>query len=549
MSWDIPIGTQFAGYKITDVLGRGGMSVVYAAEHVSLGRMVALKLLAPQLAMNESFRERFIRESQLAASLDHPNIIPIYDAGEAEGFLYIVMRHVEGPDLRSLIEQEGPLPLGQTLFYMEQVARALDQAHERGLVHRDVKPGNILIAKPADRVYLTDFGVVKETSSRGLTKTGFFLGTFEYAAPEQIEGKPVDGRTDLYALGCVLYECLSGEPPFDAETEGSIIHAHLTESPPKLTAKRPDLSLAINDVITTAMAKSKEDRYPSCGEFARAIRNAAFGEDVARAPLAAPAAAAAAPSSSTTAEPSATPPSPPTYEMAPTPSAPPGRREPRSFALSARQLLLGGAVLAALIAAAIVAAVLLAGGGNSKGTTKAGTSGARQTTPSGGLLAALPSDVPTNKCSEKASDHPGGLHTVECDYTDTAGRRILLHLDDFKSRKFLYATYKDHGVGDEEKAGGQPDPSLRSSTGACSGTEWLGEGTWSHGGGMHEVAGRRACFLVNGNSKVCKPTGAPACSVIVWTLDISNLFQRAVLPSTQHRNLLTWWKFHAHLFG
>src|SRR5919201_4389074 len=328
MSWDIPIGTEFAGYRITNVIGRGGMSIVYSAEHVTLGRTVALKLLSPNLANDQSFRERFVRESQLAATLDHPNIIPIYDAGEAEGFLYIAMRYVEGRDLGSLLAHDGPLSLAQTLFYMEQGAGALDHAHDKGPVHRDVKPANMLIASPSDRLYLTDFGVAKQTSTSGLTKPGYFLGTFEYAAPEQIEGKSVDGRTDLYALGCVLYECLSGEPPFDAETEGSIIHAHLTESPPKLTAKRPDLSLAINDVITTAMAKSKEDRYPSCGEFARAIRNAAFGEDVARAPLAAPAAAAAAPSSSTTAEPSATPPSPPTYEMAPTPSAPPGRREP-----------------------------------------------------------------------------------------------------------------------------------------------------------------------------------------------------------------------------
>jgi hypothetical protein len=310
-----------------------------------------------------------------------------------------------------------------------------------------------------------------------------------------------------------------------------------------VTSKRPDLPQALNDVIATAMAKNKDDRYSTCGELSQAVRQAAFGEDVSRMAFAEPAAATAARGPAT-----GGPPSPPTYERAPTPAPPPEGREPRTFALSARQLVVGAAVLAALIAAAVVAAVLLSGGGNSTGT-KAGTEGRTQTTPSGGLLASLPSDIPTNKCSEKASDHPGGLHTVACDYTDSAGRRILLHLDDFKSRKFLYATYKDHGAGDEQKAGGSPDLTLKGSTGACTNAIWLGEGTWSHGGGMHEVAGRRACFVVNGNSKLCKPTGAPACSVMVWTLDISNLFQRAVLPSTQHRKLLTWWKFHAHLFG
>src|SRR5712691_1482440 len=277
MSWDIPIGTEFAGYRITGVLGRGGMSIVYAAEHLGLGRTVALKVLAASLAHDESFRERFVRESKLAATLDHPNIIPIYDAGEAEDCLYIAMRHVEGGDLGTLIKKEGPLALGQTIFFVEQVAGALDQAHSQGLVHRDVKPANILIARPSDRVYLTDFGVVKQTATPGLTKTGYFLGTFAYAAPEQIERKPIDGRTDIYALGCMLYECLSGDPPFDAETEASMLHAHLVEPPPKLTKKRPDLPQAINDVIGTAMAKAKEDRYPTAGELVRALRAVALG--------------------------------------------------------------------------------------------------------------------------------------------------------------------------------------------------------------------------------------------------------------------------------
>jgi serine/threonine protein kinase len=272
MSWDIPIGTEFAGYRIMGVLGHGGMSVVYAAEHFRLKRMVALKLLSPALAADETFRDRFTRESHIAAVLDHPNIIPIYDADEAEGFLYIAMRRVEGDDLRTLLEEERALSLEQTLFFIGQVAGALDHAHEHGLVHRDVKPANILIARPSNHVYLADFGVAKQSSAPGLTKTGHFIGTFEYAAPEQIEGRSVDGRTDLYGLGCVLYHCLAGGPPFQTDTEAAVIRAHLVDPPPKLTDERPDLPQAINHVVATAMAKTKEDRYSSCEEFMSALR-------------------------------------------------------------------------------------------------------------------------------------------------------------------------------------------------------------------------------------------------------------------------------------
>ena len=235
---DMAVGTTFDGYRITGVLGRGGMSVVYSAEHLQLGRTVALKVLSQAFARDETFRERFSRESQLAASLDHPNIIPIYDAGESQGHLFIAMRRVEGCDLGTLIEQEGPLSLGQTLFYIEQVASALDQAHEQGLIHRDVKPANVLIARPSDRAYLTDFGIVKQMSTHGLTKPSYFLGTYEYSAPEQIEGKQVDRRTDLYALGCIVYECLSAEPPFKGDTEGALIRQHLTEPAPRLATMR-----------------------------------------------------------------------------------------------------------------------------------------------------------------------------------------------------------------------------------------------------------------------------------------------------------------------
>ena len=276
MSTSTRVGTEIAGYHLEKVVGRGGMSCVYLAEHIRLGRKVALKVLASALSEDEGYRERFIRESRRAAELEHPNIIPIYDAGDDDGALYIAMRYVEGSDLKAIVKRDGPLHLGRALFMLEQVAGALDAAHERDLVHRDVKPSNILVSEPSDRVYLTDFGVVKHTASRGLTKTGFFIGTVDYAPPEQIEGLPLDPRTDVYALGCVLYECLTGRAPFDREGEVAVMHAHLTEPPPKLTIPRPDLPKALNEVVATAMAKSKDDRYESCEDLIVAARDAAL---------------------------------------------------------------------------------------------------------------------------------------------------------------------------------------------------------------------------------------------------------------------------------
>ena len=270
------IGTEFAGYRIEALLGRGGMSVVYLAEHVRLGRRVALKLLAPMLSDDDTYRDRFQRESRRAAELDHPNVVPIFDAGEAEGQLFIAMRYIEGCDLKVLIGRDGSLGMGRTLFILEQAADGLDAAHERNLIHRDVKPGNILIAEPSEHVYLTDFGVVKHTASRGLTRTGFFIGTVDYAAPEQIEGLPVDARTDVYALGCVLYECLVGKAPFDRDAEITVMHAHLIDAPPLLTAARPDLPKALNRVLASALAKSKDDRYDTCGQLIEAARVAAL---------------------------------------------------------------------------------------------------------------------------------------------------------------------------------------------------------------------------------------------------------------------------------
>jgi serine/threonine protein kinase len=279
----LAVGTEIAGYRVESFISRGGMAVVYRAQDRRLGRRVALKLLAPELSQDERFQQRFLRESRLAASLDHPNIIPIYEAGEANGLLYIVMRYVEGSDLKELLEREGPLDLARTTSILRQVGAALDAAHARGLVHRDVKPGNILIAsgtgrEDPDHVYLTDFGLTKRSSSlSGQTTSGRFIGTTDYVAPEQIGGKPVDARTDMYSLGCVLYQCLTGDPPFDRDDEAAMLWAHLSEYPPRVSAMRPGLPTGLDAVVAKAMAKAPEDRYGSCRDLVTDFRDEVEG--------------------------------------------------------------------------------------------------------------------------------------------------------------------------------------------------------------------------------------------------------------------------------
>jgi streptogramin lyase len=280
MAQDQRIGSELGGYRIESLIGRGGMGIVYLAEDVTLGRKVAIKLLAPELAEDDRFRERFLRESRLAASLEHPSIITIYEARQVDGSLYLAMRYVEGTDLRALIAEGGPLPIERALSIVSQVASALDAAHESGLIHRDVKPGNVLIAPASvpgrpDRVYLSDFGLTKRAASdSGMTGTGQFVGTLEYAAPEQFEGKPLDARTDVYSLGCVLYECLTGRPPFQRETEAALVYAHLLAAPPSVTEARPDLPAAIDEVVTRALAKAPADRFASCSELVAAAASA-----------------------------------------------------------------------------------------------------------------------------------------------------------------------------------------------------------------------------------------------------------------------------------
>ena len=268
------VGETFGSYTIESLLGRGGMGAVYLAKHERLGRKVALKVISPELAHDEDFRARFLRESQLAASLDHPNVIPIYDADEFEGVLFLAMRYVDGPSLQALLRSRGSLSQTETLRIAEQIGGALEAAHIANLVHRDVKPANILIAGGGEHAYLCDFGLARHTSSQGLTRTGFFLGSIDYCAPEQIQGGDVDGRADVYSLGCVVFHCLAGQPPYRRETEFAVLNAHINDPPPSLSTLRPDLPRGIDGVIATAMAKHRDHRYSRAGAVSGALRKA-----------------------------------------------------------------------------------------------------------------------------------------------------------------------------------------------------------------------------------------------------------------------------------
>jgi serine/threonine-protein kinase len=525
------IGTEVAGFRIESVLGRGGMSVVYVAEQLRLARKVALKVLTNELAWDEQFRERFVRESHIAATIDHPNIIPIYDAGEADGLLYIAMRFVQGPDLKEILRR-GPLGVGRTIFLLEQLASALDAAHAHALVHRDVKPGNILVEESTDHAYLTDFGVAKQTTARGLTSTGHFLGTVEYAAPEQIEGGPVGARTDVYALGCVLYESLTGSPPFAHGTEHAVLHAHLVDPPPSVSRVRPDLPQAFDSVVATAMAKVADDRFGSCGELAHAARNAASG--TARRVDGSPPGHVAT-IASTPASPLADPEPEPEPARAVVPLEPdPESREPAGTRLTPlRQMLLTFLlVIVAAAASGVVVYFLVRGEGTE--TPVAVAQG-----PVIHKLADLVSAPIWENCKEAAKPRAGAVETAAClppadAKTFTPDR---LEVSTFGSGAAVQRAYEAdrrlHGVASDQ--------------GKCNGVSWGGEGKW-----FHNPASPGAP-PAHGGSRFCYFDGTDV--VIVWThrklgqpthTDFLGIAREG---GSDHPGLYGWWRFWHHRLG
>ena len=427
VSWIPRIGDDFGAYQLEEMIGHGGMSIVFRARHLALDRPVALKLLAPELSDDPTFQERFVRESRLAASLDHPNVIPIYEAGEENGVYYIAMRYVPGSNLKALLRRDGPLDSAQTVSVIGQIASALSAAHDRGLVHRDVKPANVLIVEGAGaddslHVYLSDFGIAKQQASN-VTRTGMFLGTAEYASPEQIEGKDLDGRSDIYSLGCVLYECLTGNSAYEKDSEVALIYAHLLEPPPSARAVRPELSPEIDTVLAKAMAKKVDDRYGSAKEMAAAVREAltpsqaraqAEPEPVqaAAAPPPAPETVLAptpptpdAPAAAIAAAPPSPPPPSPSGEAAAPPAEPKAATDPARSARRRRVTI--GVVIAALVIGAVILAVALFTGGGSSANNAASTK------PVSLLDALMPTGIASQCATQQAPSH-GAVQTELC---------------------------------------------------------------------------------------------------------------------------------------
>jgi serine/threonine-protein kinase len=515
------IGTTLAGYRLEAVLGRGGMGVVYRAEQLRLRRKVALKLLAPALGADERFRERFEREARQAAEIDHPNVIPIYDAGEVDGELYIAMRLVEGGDLKSLIADEGPLPLARTLFLLEQAAGALDAAHQRDLVHRDVKPANILVEKPSERVFVTDFGLVKRTSSAGRTGTGFFLGTVDYAAPEQIEGNTVDHRADVYALGCVLYVCLTARVPFERDAELAVVHAHLTEPPPSVTDARPELPAALDAVIARALAKTPDERYPSCGGLIAAARAAAgYGETL------------------------------------PAPHSVARRTRGTRLRVVVAALVLALASLVAVVVFAFargdgdetVSPEAPAPGGaaptadvaqpapvesppeTSVGETDAaGGTTASETGAQGGLASLVPAEL-WQDCELQETPHAGALATALC-LPSSASPPI--RPDRWEVSLFPDATAAE----DEYWAMFYLRVNVESDAGSCTAITWSGEGVWRHGD--NRPGGRYDCHLAGVKAIVVWTHARPASGP--HAEDHGNVLVRAESGVERQGELFAWW--------
>jgi hypothetical protein len=282
----LSVGSVFAGYVIEGVAGRGGMGVVYRARQQRPERVVALKVIAPELTGDPGFRERFERESQTAAEIQHPHVIPLFEVGEQDGLLYISTQYVAGTDLAALIATERRLEPVRAARIIDQVADALDTAHERGLVHRDVKPANVLIepGRRGEHAYLTDFGLTKRTASRGgMTATGMFVGTIDYMAPEQFEGGRLDARVDVYSLGCVLFEALTGQVPYPRDRDPAVMFAHMSQPPPLVSEATPGVPREFDEVVARAMAKQPDERYLSAGDLGRAALAAAEGRSLSRA--------------------------------------------------------------------------------------------------------------------------------------------------------------------------------------------------------------------------------------------------------------------------
>jgi tRNA A-37 threonylcarbamoyl transferase component Bud32 len=609
MSFNTRIGTEIAGYRLERQLGQGAFAAVYVAEHIRLGTKVAVKVLDPILARDEAYAERFVQESRIAAELDHPGIIPILNAGEEDGLLFIVMKYVQGRDLYTLVREQGRLSATRTSSMIDQIADGLDAAHARGLVHRDIKPQNILIEDNTERAYLIDFGIVKRVTRGGagdapMSSIGF-KGTANYASPEQINGFECDARSDVYALGGVVYECLTGSAPYAHLSETAAMMAQVEEPPPSVVALRPELPYTLDTVVTTAMAKRPDDRFRSCGELASALRAAAQGRSkvptrdpdselhavlpaegetppASRSASRAPAAATVAPLAVGDGDVGG--------------GGPPagrgggggggggqggasGGRGNGGLSGAPRWLVaLAGLGVAAIVALALVGAYELGKSGDNASASSTGatlpttqqpsdttattatTTNATDVPPGASdqdvaLWNAIPPVIRRAPCKIAKPEHIGGVASINCDYHDSKHGRILLHVDRFSDLADLQSLYKTAGAGAVAANGGHPDDALVKKTGRCGDTGWLGEGRWNHEGNssMAPLTGRYACYEAPGTCDLAakmKLTDVEGqhCFVVVWTNDDARIFAKAEQQGLGHDGIAGFYKFWHHQF-
>jgi len=448
MRVELAPGDRIAGCVIEGELGRGGMGVVYRARQESLQRTVAVKVVSPALVGDAGFAERFKREARIAASIEHASVVPIYGAGEEDGRLYLVMRFVEGTDLFAEVAGRGPLAPQRVARLAGQLAGALDAAHARGLVHRDVKPANVLLTGTGDdeHALLTDFGLSKEAAGvSGLTGTGQLLGTLDYVAPEQLDDRPVDARTDVYALGCLLFECLTGRVPFPG-SPAQKVYAHLHMPPPALEALASGAARQLDGLLARAMAKEPDQRYPSAGDLGRALAAAVDGRDE-RSPERSVAAGAAATQTDGQRPTVIDPPPSPRSGYAPADKQPTGR---------GRRTALVAAALVALAAAGITGGVLVAQSDQEVISEPPGPGGA--SSPSGAPLEVSPSDDTLPEEAPSNDSAPGSADVLDCGKAETeAGAFQVIvqgEAECDEARQVLVDFYAGEGIAGDSTADG-----------------------------------------------------------------------------------------------
>jgi Protein kinase domain len=570
---DLPrVGEEFGNYRLGQRLGRGGMSVVYQAENWRLGNVVALKILAPDLAHDDNFRTRFLRESRIAAGFNHPHVVPIIDSGAYDGLLYIAMRYVAGTDLRQMIAEQRRLDPGTAVHLLSQAALALDAAHRRGLVHRDVKPANLLVERTSDdadpdHLYLADFGITKYVGEPGmfggLTTAGTILGTALYLAPEQALELAVGGAADQYALGCVLYECLTGRAPFEKGSGQATMIAHVEEPPPPATTFRPDLPPAVDAVFDRVLAKHPGQRYPTCRAFMAAA------SDALRMAGALPGGLPGAPPSGTT----------PAFRPAPLPPAglPDAVGSPADRQYLATQDLAGGAdrdggdagrpprkrqvrgyrqarTRLIVIALAILAAVgtggwmLMAQPFKAKAPATYPSTPAAATRPASGLFSVLEQ---TEKFVPSGDLHLSGCTQVsetDVECANPAASIADVSFVTYPTLSALYLHYREIIAG---LTGKEPFAAVQNK-GACDATapEPTGEGTWNHSDGL--PAPYTASQMATGTVPTDIAMGRVFCvqlsngsEKIVWTADSGDFLGYAT-GTASHEQVYQWWYYVHH---